>query len=447
VDASAVIDAGVDAGSSRPDAATSDAGATDAAANDAGATDAATSDAATPLDAGPEPTEIIWPVPGEVTIIQHRLPGVIRLGEAAALVGPDGTIVLMDIGNSSHDDETRELVRALNTSWVTPARGFPRARGELEVEWVVISHTHGDHLGAFRDLFTRSEPLSVTRGIVHRGFVDVGSAMNEGDYEDLCDALRGPMSTLDVPLCSTATVAPCNPGDFAGAYRATACDGLFLGDLDDGLDDAAGQPSFLSLGGGARMVFVAADGFVSDGTRATAATPFGHSDSNEENARSLVALVEHGDFRYHWGGDLTGSGAATEPDIESHLATVAGDTFYGALGMDVVHAHHHVRRTSNNATFVDLTTPLDGRSRNVIGGINGGHINSPHGEVLERFGDANRLAEGHIWITMSATGGDSHPTLIDADANVVLQTMGAGAGYRIQAARAMPLSHAYTSVR
>ncbi len=450
------FDAGSDAARSRdagrdaaiPDADVSDGHVSDADTFDGGVSDGGVLDGAAPaLDAGPEPTEIIWPVPGEVTIIQHRLPGLLRLGEAAALVGPDGTIVLMDIGNSSHDDEVRALVRALNTSWVTPARGFPRARGALEVEWVVISHAHADHLGAFADLFTRGEPLQVTRGVVHRGFVDVGGAMNEGDYRDLCEAMRGEMSTLDVPLCSAASTAPCDPGSFAGVYPATECAGLFLGDLDDALDDGLGQPSYLPLGGGARMVFVAADGFVSDGTRATPIAAFGHSDSNEENARSVVAIVEHGPFRYHWGGDLTGSGATTEPDVESHLAAVAGTAFYGPLGVDVVHAHHHVRRTSNNATFVDLTAPLDGRSRNVIGGINGGHINSPHGEVLARFGDSDRLGEGYIWITMSATGGDSHPRLIDADANVVLQTTGAGAGYRIQAARAMPLSHAYLSVR
>ena len=113
----------------------------------------------------------------------------------------------------------------------------------------------------------------------------------------------------------------------------------------------------------------------------------------------------------------------------------------------MIHAHHHVRRTSSNATFVDATAPNDGRSRNVIGGINGGHVGSPHREVLMRFGDDGRLGEGRIWITMSATGGDSHPALIDADADVILQTLGGGAGYRVQAARSTPESRAYSSVR
>lgn len=440
VDAS-VSDAASPLDGARPDAALADAALADAGSTDAGALDAGA------LDAGAEPTDVIGPVPGELTFIQIRLPGVIRLGEAAVLVGPDGTIVLMDVGNSSHDDEVRDLVRSLNTEWITPARGFPRARGALEVEWAVLSHFHADHIGAFADLFGGAEPLQVTRGFVHRGFVDVGDAMNTGDYQDLCDALRGPLLAVDVPLCSAAAAAPCDPGAFTEAHPATACDGLFRGDLADPSDDAAGAPSFLALGGGARMVFVAADGFVSDGVSATPITPFGHTDSNEENARSLVTVVEHGAFRYHWGGDLTGSGDTGEPDVESHLVRVAGATFYGPLGVDVIHAHHHVRGTSSNATFVDATAPLDGRSRNVIGGINGGHVGSPHAEVLQRFGDADRLGEGYIWITMSAAGGASHPRLVDADANVIVQTLSGGAGYRVQAASATPRSQAYVTVR
>lgn len=427
-------------------ATTPDSGSSPEAGVDAGS-DAATMLDAGAVDAGMEPTEILRPVPGEVTIIQIRLPGVLRLGEAAILVGPDGTLVLMDVGNSSHDDEIRALVRTLNTTFVTPDQGFPRLRDPLEVDWIVLSHMHSDHAGGFRDLLSGADGIRVTKGVVHRGFVDLGAGMTESDYSEVCGLLRGSLTTLDFPLCGAADVAPCDPASFTSNYAASACDGLFHGDLDDPLDDSDGLPSYLPLGGGARMVFVAADAFVSDGTSATPMAAFGHSDNNEENARSIVAVIEHGAFRYHWGGDLTGSGATGEPDVESHLVGVAGDRFYGPLGMDVVHAHHHVRRTSSNALFVDAVAPLDGRSRNVVGGINGGHVGSPHGDVLARFGDGGRLGDGRIWITMSATGGDDHPILVDADADVTLQTLGGGAGYRIQASRTTPFSLSFASVR
>ena len=141
-----------------------------------------------------------------MTIIQLRLPGLIRLGEAAILVGPDGTMVLMDVGNSSHDDELRDMIRALNTMWVTPANGFPRARGELEVDWIVLSHFHADHVGGFQDLTTGSDPVVITEGVVHRGYTDVGGSLNENDFQEVCDLVRG--TRLDFPLCTASPDAP-----------------------------------------------------------------------------------------------------------------------------------------------------------------------------------------------------------------------------------------------
>lgn len=439
------IDASVDSNVFDADRSDSSSDASLDGSNDATLSDATLPDVAfdAAFDAGDEPTEIIRPEPGALTIIQVRLPGVLQLGEAAVLVGPDGTVVLMDVGNSSHADDVAELVEDLNTRWITTARGFPADRGAREVDWVVITHIHGDHVGAFESLI-EDEGLEITQGVVHRGFVDLGGGMNDNDYEELCGLMRGSLSTLDVPLCTSAETPPCDPGDLEGVYAAVACDGLFAGDLGDPLDAEA--PAFIALGEGARMTFVAADGHASNGV-GTEALTFAHDDNNEENARSLAAVISHGDFRYHWGGDMTGSGEETEPDVESHLVRVAGETFYGALGMDVTHAHHHVRRTSSNATFVDAMAPSDGLSRNVIGGINGGHVGSPHGDVLMRWGDGGRLGEGRIWVTMTATAGDDHAVLVDADADVTLQTLGGGSHYRIQASRATPLSLTFESVR
>ena len=439
------LDGGRDASTDAPtDAPAPDAPAPDAPAPDA-PPDAPALDAPTDaaFDAGEEPTEVIRPEPGALTIIQIRLPGVLQLGEAAVLVGPDGTLVLMDLGNSSHADDVAAIVEDLNTRWITAARGFPRDRAAREVDWVVITHIHGDHVGGFENLVL-DEGIAITQGVVHRGFVDLGGGMNDNDYEEVCGLLRGSLSALDVPLCTSAEVAPCNAGDLAGVHAATNCDGLFAGDLGDPLDAPA--PAFIPLGDGARMTFVAADGHASNGTTTEAIT-FAHDDNNEENARSLAAVISHGAFRYHWGGDMTGSGEPTEPDVESHLVRVSGDAFYGALGMDVTHAHHHVRRTSSNAVFVDAMAPNDGRSRNVIGGINAGHVGSPHGDVLMRWGDGARLGEGRIWVTMTATAGDDHAALVDADADVTLQTLAGGSHYRIQASRATPLSLTFESVR
>lgn len=453
----------LDAGPPDTGAATADAG-TDAGAFDAGppvdsgpidAPDGGVLalDAGPPLDSGPRadagaaPTTEIHPVPGEVTIVQIDLPaGLIpQTGEAAVLVGPDGTLVLLDVGNSGHDDDVRDVIEELNSTWLTPARGFPRARGLREVDWIVLSHFHSDHIGAMEDLFTGGSALDVVHGIVHRGLVDVGTGATESDYSALCDLLTVTHAELDVPLCVGASAGSCTVSATA-TNPATSCPGLFAGDLSDPSDDALRAPGRIDLGGGAALEFVAADAFVSDGTTAHSMS-FPTSDSNEENGRSLVTIVRHGAFRYHWGGDLTGSGDPGEPDVETHLVTHAESTFYGALGMDVTHAHHHVRATSSNATFVAMAAPLDGLSRNVVGGVNEVYVLSPYPEVLARWADGARLGSGRMWLTDVAAGGGTHASLLVSGAAVIVQTTGGGTGYWVQAASASPITAGFPTLR
>lgn len=399
------------------------------------------------FDPGPEPTQPITPIPGELTIIQLYLPAGItaRLGEAAILVGPDGTITLLDVGNTNHDDEIREAVRTLNTS-VLPANGFP-ARDPLQVDWIVVTHVHGDHSGAIDDLLVNTgEPLTGLRGIVHRGFVDVGAGLTESRYEELCSALRGPYQAVDVPLCIGAEDPPCDPNQWAGTYDAIGCPGLHVGDLGTTADDASQAPSFIDLGGGARMTFFVANGHASDGTNIVPMT-FGHADTNEENSRSLAGVVSYGAFRYHFGGDLNGTGAPGEPDVESHLVAVSAPHHYGDLGADVTHTHHHARRTSSNQPLVDALAPKDGKSRNAVAGINAVHVGSPHQEVLDIWMNNGRMGDGWFWVTETTLTSGDHPRLKNANDNVILQTIQAGVGYRLQTAGTPLFSQAYPSVR
>src|SRR6185295_6232739 len=85
---------------------------------------------------------------GELTIVQLDLPAT-SLGESALVVGPDGTTVLIDVGNGSHVDDIFD------------------ALGTEAVDWVVLPHFHGDHIGAMPMLLHHG--LEVRRGIIHRG--------------------------------------------------------------------------------------------------------------------------------------------------------------------------------------------------------------------------------------------------------------------------------------
>ncbi len=437
------------------DTAAVDAAAVDTAGVDTAAGDVPPADAKGPgaLQPDPAPTGAMQPIPGQLSIHQLDLPmGLVpKLGEAAIVIGPDGTLALLDVGNSNHDDEVRAAVIALNTTVLTPKRGYPRQRADREVEWVVLTHNHGDHIGAAAALLEGKGALQITRGVVHRGHVDLGAGANLDRWADLCAALHSAQKGRDFGLCASSSVPACDAKLLSGASPATGCPGLRIGKLDDPSDDATGAPTWLDLGGGARLTLIAANARCTGAGAATGVLTFGHSDSNEENARSLVGLVSFGAFRYHFGGDLTGSGAAGEPDVESLLVTTSGPRFWSAEGVDVVHAHHHARKTSSNVALVAALTPKDGHSRNVVAGINSAYLGSPNSAVVSRFTADGRLGAGRFWVTTSAVGGattSDAPQLVVVKGEVRLRTFAAGQGYRAQGwGAASKLSLAFASVR
>jgi len=334
-----------------------------------------------PFDPGPEPSAAIRPTPGELSLYQLPLTG-FALGEAAAIIGPDGTLVLLDLGNFTHDDIIRDFVKDLNTQELTPERGYPRQRGDLEVDWIVVTHFHTDHSGAYNRLMNNSNNrnnLNVTKGVVHRGFTDLGSGITESNFLAMCSSLRGRLSALNFPMCTSDTQSICDVDAANQTYPAINCGGLFSGDLENSADDSVGEPSSIALGNGASITLIAASNHASNGVQAIAGTPFGVNDNGYENARSLAGLITYGGFHYHFGGDLTGSGRPGDPDVETHLVDVSGPVFWGPLGVDVSHLHHHARNTSSNVRFVDAVAPNDGLTRNAVAGSSFSGSSGPWG--------------------------------------------------------------------
>lgn len=419
-----------DAGDSAPgDHATDADDATADAAQDAG--DAAGSDVPFVLD--PAPAGRLWPLPGELTLIHVGVDSFVpKMGEATIVVGPDGTMVLIDVGNDQHAKQVVALVETLNTTWLTPARGFA-ARAPRQVEWVVLTHYHADHGGGLADLLQGKLALQLQHGLVHRGWVDVGDGTTAGTWEPICAALQAQAG--DWPLCAPQTLPVCDLGALGSHHPATSCAGLLRGRIDDAADDASQAPTWIDLGGGARLTFLAADGWIGGGPLQPA-PPMGYDDTNQENARSVVAWLSHGAFRAHFGGDLTGSGEPTEPDVETRLVQGVAAGIWGPRGTDLAVAHHHARKTSNNAALVGALAPADGRSRNVVAGISKLHLGSPHAPVVARWTEGGRLATGRFWVTRTTLGGaDPKDTaaLVDADGDVVVRTQQGGDGYWVQA--------------
>ena len=370
----------------------------------------------------PAPTERIEPTPGELYYIQVGLGG-FSLGESALMVGPEGTIVAFDVGNDSHDDDVRDVLAHLEQQM--SSAGFP-ARDADTVDHIVVTHYHADHGDGVTDLL---ENVSLAGRIVTRGMYDLTEAANPATAAKACDAVAANPGS-GVALCTGAEAAPCDDGTWTGTYPASGCPGLAEGDLMDPNDGAS--TSYFALGE-ARLEFLAANGVIGGESFADQVGPLDSQDGNGENARSILALMNHGRFRMLLTGDLTGGGDDTD-DVESFYASrLAEVSDIDERGIDVLHAGHHGRKTSTNATWLARLFPSDGQARNVVMGISTAHLNSPHQEVLDRI-DSQGLGGGSIWTTTVATGGDTVNSLVDADGgHIALKTVGGGDGYIVQA--------------
>ena len=362
------------------------------------------------------PAERLWPAPGELFYMQLGLPGV-ALGESALVVGPDGTSVLIDVGNDSHDDNVAAWVTAVHARM--NGLGFA-ARPTASIDHVVVTHFHADHGDGLREVLRR---LPLRGRVIYRGLVDLAAA-NADTAAEVCAA--APASTLS--LCVAEAPAGCDPSGWRGGRPAVACPGLAGGDLLAGNSSGVGH---LRLGA-ARMEFLAVDGRIGGDSYEALVGPM-RGDSNGENARSLVALLRHGPFRLLLAGDLTGGSSDTDPVEGFYAARLGAVSDLDGRGVDVLHVSHHGRDTSSSSPWLDRLLPIDGRDRTAVMGVSGGHAGSPHRSVLDALFARGRLGGGAVWTTRVAPFGTRAPGLYDADDGaVIVRTLDGGRGYVVQ---------------
>jgi hypothetical protein len=109
--------------------------------------------------------------PGSLILAQLDCDG--WIGESMLMVGPDGTSVLLDVGNDGHAARVREAVAALT--------------GGDHVDTIVLTHFHEDQGGGLGELGVTADHL-VSRGPVHLDAVSFPEGAEEADRVDLCTA-------------------------------------------------------------------------------------------------------------------------------------------------------------------------------------------------------------------------------------------------------------------
>ncbi len=354
-------------------------------------------------------------------------------GNAAFLIFPDGTTLLIDAGDLDGEGFARrspalKLAPRRPSVDVTPGRAiadYIRAASphgvEPKLDYALITHFHDDHFGGWRpDLARSSHGAYALTGIAEvaehipvariidggapapdaSGVVDVAQREGLRNYHVFlqAQAMRGG-SREDLAVGSEKQIRQLRrPKDFPGFHvrNIKANERLW-----DGAD-------------GTVQLFDPAVAIYPDGKR-------------QENPLSLAIKLSYGAFDYFSGGDLTGLEGPGVPDwfdVETPVAAVVGEV--DALTLD-----HHGNRDATNANFLAKLRPRVVVQQSWVS-------DQPGGEVVHRLnsralwpGDRDAFATSLMDETRLAMGGVVDQLYRSREGHVVIRVGSGGATYRV----------------
>jgi competence protein ComEC len=211
----------------------------------------------------------------------------VQHGDAQLIISPSGETMMIDVGREEYASRTAEYLR--------------QVLGELAVDYLLLTHYHGDHIQAFVPLM-RDEGLRVRKTIFDRG-----GDRDEFDadfYYNYYDYVSDPANGLSrVRL---------HPGDEIDMGPDLSVKVLSVGDID---------------------------------TRTACQIPI-----VAENDNSITLWIRIGDFDYWTGGDLSGEDGRYA-NIESAVIPLL------PREVDVYRANHHGIDYNSNPEFVAALNP------------------------------------------------------------------------------------------
>jgi beta-lactamase superfamily II metal-dependent hydrolase len=233
------------------------------------------------------PAEVSRWQPGQLMIVLMD----VRHGDAQLIVSPTGETLLIDVGEGDYAPKIAEKIRSV--------------LGKLEVDYLLASHYHIDHIGAFVPLL-REQGLVVRKAVLDRG--SGRGAYDSATYRRYYDYVTDPSRGLV-------------------RVRLAAGDKIDLGPAIELKVLAAGD---------------------SDARTNCGMTVQGKND----NDYSIVLWLTFGDLDYWTAGDLSGTDTLEYTNVESACAKLV------PRPADLFKANHHAINTNNNASLLQALQPL-----------------------------------------------------------------------------------------
>jgi len=254
----------------------------------------------------------------------------VQQGDATFIIGPNGTTVLIDGGNTGKG--TDDVVPYLEGLGHVPGKGL---------DYMIASHRDADHIGGMDEVIQAG--YDVRKNIWDNGSTATGTV-----------AIR---QFLEVATTTTAGAVQTMP----------------LGQIVD-------------LGDGAKITAVAVGGQVIGQPKP--------SSPLDENDMSVALLVQYNGFDYITAGDLgggndgdagcTGRTTTSQENIESLLAWALIPKGGGGLltqnGVEVLHVNHHGSESSTNHEWMNRLSPAVAL---IQVGSGGGGFEHPRKAVVE----------------------------------------------------------------
>lgn len=284
-------------------------------------------------------------------------------GDAAFLVFPDGTTLLVDAGDMS---ETHPRTTSSRNAKLTPNRSksapewivdyihqFSPKNQERKLDYALITHYHDDHFGevdALRKIASGGYQLT--------GIMEVGTHI---PIKKLIDrGFEYPINLKDAKVQAEDRFSKDTYGmiatlkeywkfiDYQSNKVGLEHEALLVGSSDQIKLNNSPQkyPTF-------SVRNIASNGNIWTGYDNSYFPLFKIGEYPGENPLSNVIRIDYGKFNYYTGGDIAGIDGLGQTDInslESHVAPVIGP-------VDVATLNHHGNRNSQNPYFVRTVRP------------------------------------------------------------------------------------------